>query len=71
MDVGHPRMCHRPFIPNLVVCRAAPHAHAEGLPGRAVHRLLQGEVDGEPAEHVRRVAGGVRAEVHLSQAYHP
>ena len=65
VNVGHPWVSDCPLIPHLVVCRAAPHAHAEGLPSRTVHRLLQGEVDGKPAEHVGRVAGRVCAQVHL------
>jgi hypothetical protein len=42
------------------------HAHPDGLPGRAGERLLQREEDGEPGEHVGRVAGRVRAQPHVA-----
>ena len=65
MDLGHRGLCHSPLIPDLVVCCAPPHVHVQGLACRAVDRLLEGKVDGEPAKHVGRVRGRVCTQMYL------
>ena len=49
---------------HLVMCPAAPEVGLDGDVGRQGNRLLQGEVDGEPGVHVRRMRGRVDAQVH-------
>jgi len=61
---GGCRLCHRPLVPHLVLPTHPPHVRRDRLPGRQQHRLTQGEEDGEPAEHVGRVGGGVGGQQH-------
>ena len=65
MDLRDRGLCHRPLIPHLVMRCASPHVHSQRLASRAVDRFLEGEVDGEPAKHVRCVRRRMRAQMHL------
>lgn len=51
--------CHRQYLsimgfnPHLMIGSATPHVELNGLAGRQVHWLPQGEEDGEPAVMAR------------------
>lgn len=72
MQAGNPwASLHLQFRQMQVVHMQSPSRHKQGtrpdgLPSRAGQGLLQREVDGEPGEHVRRVAGRVRAQAHIA-----
>jgi hypothetical protein len=50
----------RPLIPHLLVIGAAPEVGAEGVAAAQLHRLAQGDVEGEPAEHALLECCGMR-----------